>query len=158
MQIILKADVAKLGRKGDVVKVADGYGRNFLLPQRMAIAATPANLKNIEQMRSSTARKESRDREAALALAQQLAQVQLTFERRAGEHEALFGSVTSMDVHHELTARGYELERRQIELRDPIKALGQFKVPLHLFRDVIAEIVVVVEREAEDTEAADGTQ
>jgi len=149
MEIILKQDVQKLGRKGDVVKVADGYGRNFLLPQRKAIAATPANLRNIEQMRAAATRKEARDREAALALAGQLAAVALEFQRRAGEHEALFGSVTSMDVHHALAERGFDVERRQIELPDPIKALGEFKVPVHLFKGVTAELKVTVTREAE---------
>ena len=149
MEIILKEDVHKLGRKGDVVKVADGYGRNFLLPQRKAIAATAANLRNIEQMRAAANRKEDRDREAALALAGQLATVTLEFQRRAGEHDALFGSVTSMDVHHALAERGYDVERRQIELPDPIKALGTFQVPVHLFKGVIAELKVTVAREAE---------
>ncbi|MGH9393406.1 MAG: 50S ribosomal protein L9 [Terriglobales bacterium] len=149
MDIILKQDVHKLGRKGDVVKVADGYGRNYLLPMRKAIAASPANLRNIEQMRAAATRKEARDREAALALAAQLGTVRLEFERRAGEHDALFGSVTSMDLHHALEERGYAIERRQIELPDPIKALGEFKVPVHLFKGVTAELQVQVARQAE---------
>ncbi|MGH9482212.1 MAG: 50S ribosomal protein L9 [Terriglobales bacterium] len=154
MEIILKEDVPKLGRKGDVVKVADGYGRNFLLPHRKAIAATPANLRNIEHMRASAARKDARDHEAALALAGQLAGVKLVFQRRAGEHSALFGSVTSMDVYHALAERGYEIERRQIELPDPLKALGEFKVPVHLHRGVVAEIQVTIERESEEEASA----
>ncbi|MGH9413038.1 MAG: 50S ribosomal protein L9 [Terriglobales bacterium] len=148
MEIILKEDVQKLGRKGDVIKVADGFGRNYLLPQRKAIAATPANLRNIEQMRASASRKEARDRDAALALAGQLAQVKLTFQRRAGGKDALFGSVTSMDIMHALTERGYEIERRKIDLPDPLKSLGDHKVAIHLFRDVKAEVTVVIEREA----------
>lgn len=150
MEIILKEDMPTLGRKGDVVKVADGYGRNFLLPTRKAIAATPANLRNIEQMRASASRKDARDHEAALALAQQLSQVRLVFERRAGDHDTLFGSVTSMDVHHELEARGYDVERRKLELPDPLKVLGEHKVPVHLFKGVIAEVKVVIERLAEE--------
>lgn len=147
MEIILKEDVFKLGRKGDVIKVADGYGRNFLLPQRLAIAATPANLRNIEQMRASSARREARDRDAALALAAQLAQVKLVFQRRAGEHDVLFGSVTSMDIMHALTERGYDLERRKIDLPDPLKSLGDHTVTLHLFRDVTASLAITIARE-----------
>lgn len=150
MEIILKEDVPKLGRKGEVVKVADGYGRNFLLPNRKAIAATPANLRNIEQMRASAARKDARDREAALALAGQLAGIKLAFQRRAGEHETLFGSVTSMDLYHALAERGYGIERRQIELPDPLKSLGEFKVPLHLHKGVVAELQVTIERASDD--------
>ncbi len=154
MEIILKEDVLKLGRKGDVVKVADGYGRNFLLPQRLAIAATPANLRNIEQMRASAARREARDRDAALALAAQLAQVKLVFERRAGEKDALFGSVTSMDIMHSLAERGFDLERRKIDLPDPLKSLGDHKVTLHLFRDVKAELAITIARESTGDESA----
>ncbi|MGH9466203.1 MAG: 50S ribosomal protein L9 [Terriglobales bacterium] len=150
MEIILKEDVQKLGRKGDVVKVADGFGRNFLLPQRKAILATAANLRNIEQMRSSADRKEARDRDAALALAGQLAQVKLSFQRRAGAKEALFGSVTSMDIMHALAERGYDLDRRKIDLPDPLKTLGEHKVPLHLFKDVRADLAVSIEREADE--------
>lgn len=157
MEIILKEDVHKLGRKGDVIKVADGYGRNFLLPQRKAIAATSANLRNIEQMRASAARKEARDRDAALALAGQLAQVRLVFQRRAGERDALFGSVTSMDVAHALAERGYEIERRKIELPDPLKSLGEHKVPLNLFKGVKADIAVFIEREASEEVAGPAT-
>lgn len=155
MQIILKEDMPALGRKGDVVKVADGYGRNFLLPTRKAIAATPANLRNIEQMRAAAGRKDSRDQAAAQALAQQLAQVRLVFERRAGEHDTLFGSVTSMDVHHALADKGYEIERRKLELPDPLKTLGEHKVPVHLFKGVIAEVTVAIERQAEEAPEAE---
>lgn len=147
MEVILKEDVQKLGRRGDVVKVADGYGRNYLLPQRKAIQATPANLKNIEQMRGAAQRKDARDRDAAQALAAQLNGQKLSFTRRAGEHDTLFGSVTSMDIAHELEARGFQIERRRIEIAEPIKALGQFKVSIHLFRDVNAEVSVEVLRE-----------
>lgn len=157
MQIILKEDIATLGRKGDVIKVADGYGRNYLLPFRKAIEATPANLRNIEQMRASAARKEARDREAAQALAAQFQGLRLVFERRAGEHDTLFGSVTSMDVTHALTERGFEIERRQIELPDPLKKLGEHAVPLHLFKGVVAEITVEIQRQAEDGDAAGET-
>lgn len=154
MEVILKEDVQKLGRRGDVVKVADGYGRNYLLPQRKAILATPANLKNIEQMRAAALRKDTRDREAAQALAAQLNGQSLSFTRRAGEHDALFGSVTSMDIAHELESRGFQIERRRIDLDEPIKSLGQFKVSIHLFRDVNAEVNVAVLREGGEPAAA----
>ena len=156
MQIILKEDMPALGRKGDVVKVADGYGRNFLLPYRKAIEATAANLRNIEQMRASAAHKDQRDQQAALGLAAELAKVRLVFERRAGEHDTLFGSVTSMDVTHALKERGFDIERRQIELPDPIKKLGDHAVPLHLFKGVVAEITVEVQRQAEEGDAGEG--
>ena len=155
MQVILKEDLPTLGRKGDVVKVADGYGRNFLLPTRKAIAATPANLRNIEQMRASATLKEARDQQAALGLAAQLGQVRLSFERRAGEHDTLFGSVTSMDIMHALSERGYDIERRKIDLPDPLKALGEFKVPIHLFKGVVAQLTVEVQRQASEDEAAE---
>jgi len=154
MEVILKEDVQKLGRRGDVVKVADGYGRNYLLPQHKAILATPANLKNIEQMRAAALRREAHDRDAAQALASHLSGQALSFVRRAGEHDTLFGSVTSMDIAQELENRGFQIERRRIELPEPIKTLGRFKVSVHLFRDVNAELAVEVLREGGEPVAA----
>lgn len=155
MEVILKEDVPKLGRRGDVVTVADGFGRNFLLPQHKAILASSANLKNIEQMRTATLRREARDRDAAQALAAHLSSQKLSFVRRAGEHDTLFGSVTSMDIAQELENRGFQIDRRRIELAEPIKALGQFKVSIHLFRDVNAELTVEVQREGGEPVAAE---
>ena len=148
MQIILKEDIASLGRKGDVVKVADGFARNYLLPTRKAIAATTGNMRNIEQMRASANHKEARDQQAAQAIAAQLSQVKLVFARRAGENNTLFGSVTSMDVHHALAERGHDIERRKIDLPDPLKSLGEFKVPVHLFKGVTAEVRVEIQAQA----------
>lgn len=153
MEIILKEDVNKLGHKGDLVKVADGYARNYLLPHKLAILATPSNLKNIEQMRAAARRKEAKDVESAQGLAAQLAQVALRFTRRAGEHDTLFGSVTSMDIAAELAAQSFEIDRRKIELKEPLKALGRFKVPVHLYRNVIAELSVEIAREEEKTQS-----
>lgn len=148
IEIILKDDVAKLGRKGDVVKVADGYARNYLLPRKLAIPATPGNRNNIEQMRLAASRKEARDLASARDLAARLAAVALVFERRAGEKDTLFGSVTSMDIGAELARQGFELDRRRIELAEPIKALGAVKVAVHLSHGVTAELQIEVRREA----------
>lgn len=152
MEIILKDDIAKLGRKGDVVKVADGYARNFLLPRKLAILATAGNRNNIEQMRAAAGRKEERDRASAQELAARLAAVALVFERRAGEKDTLFGSVTSMDIGEELTRQGFDLDRRRIALPEPIKTLGAVKVPVHLSHGVTAELQVEVRRLAAEAE------
>lgn len=148
MEIILKDDVAKLGRKGDVVKVADGYARNYLLPRKLAIPATPGNRNNIEQMRAAASRKTARDLAAERELAERLAALALVFERRAGEKDTLFGSVTSMDIGEELARQGFEVDRRRIALAEPIKALGAVKVPVHLAHGVTTELQVEVRREA----------
>ncbi len=153
MEIILKDDVAKLGRKGDVVKVADGFARNYLLPRKLAIVATPGNRNNIEQMRAAAGRKQERDRASAQELAAKLNALQLVFARRAGEKDTLFGSVTSMDIGEELARQGVELDRRKIALPEPIKALGTVKVPVHLQQGVTAELQVEVKREATPAEA-----
>ncbi|MGH9535500.1 MAG: 50S ribosomal protein L9 [Terriglobales bacterium] len=152
MEIILRDDVAKLGRKGDVVKVADGYARNYLLPRRLAILATPGNRNNIEQMKGAAGRKEARDLASARELAAQLEALSLVFARRAGEKDTLFGSVTSMDIGEELTRRGFELDRRRIALPEPIKALGAVKVPVHLQHGVTAELQVEVRRQEDGAE------
>ncbi len=149
MEIILKEDVLKLGQKGDVVKVADGYARNYLLPRHLAILATPGNLKNVQQMRAAARRKEAQDTASAQALAEQLGKVSLRFTRRAGEHDTLFGSVTTMDIAAELDSLGFPIDRRKIELKDALKSLGQFQVPVHVYRNVTAQLSVSVEREGE---------
>ncbi len=153
MEIILKDDVAKLGRKGDVVKVADGFARNYLLPRKLAILATPGNRNNIEQMRAAAGRKQERDLASAQELAAKLNALHLVFARRAGEKDTLFGSVTSMDIGEELARQGFELDRRKIALPEPIKALGAVKVQVHLQQGVTAELQVEVKREEEPAEA-----
>lgn len=148
MDIILKENVEKLGRKGDLVKVADGFARNYLLPRRLAILATAANRLNIEQMRAAAERKDAKDLASAQSLAAQLNAVALRFLRRAGDQDTLFGSVTSMDIGAALAEKGFEIDRRRIEMKEPLKTLGEFKVPVHLFHGVTAEVAVSVEREA----------
>jgi len=149
MEVILKEDVPKLGSRGDVVRVAEGYGRNFLLPKKLAIEATATNKSVIEQMKAASVRRTQKDKADAESLAGQLSAVTITFHRRSGEHEQLFGSVTSSDVAAELEKKGFTIDRRKIHLDEPIKTVGQFKVPVRLFRDVTAQIAVEVQKEAE---------
>lgn len=148
MEVILKEDIEKLGHRGDVVKVADGYGRNFLLPRKLAIEATKANKTVIEQMKAAAVRRSAREKGDADALAQQLNNVSLTFERKVGEKDHLFGSVTSADIGEALNKNGFNIDRRRIQLDEPLKSLGEFTVPVRLHRDVTARIRVVVNAEA----------
>ena len=147
MEVILKEDVPKLGSRGDVVKVAEGYGRNYLLPKKLAIEATAANKSVIEQMKAAAVRRQQRDKADAEALSKQLDAVSLSFTRRAGEHDQLFGSVTSSDIATELEHKGFNLDRRKIHLDEPIKTVGEYKVPVRLHRDVTAEVTVNVVKE-----------
>lgn len=158
MEVILKEDVEKLGSRGDVVKVADGYGRNFLLPRRLAIEATAANKAVIEQMKNAAVRRYAKEKSQAEELAKQVNAVALTFTRLAGEGDHLFGSVTSADISAELDKRGFTaVDRRKIQLPEPLKALGEFTVPIRLHRDVTAHIKVTVAKEnaGEETPAAE---
>jgi large subunit ribosomal protein L9 len=136
-----------LGHRGDVVKVAEGYGRNFLLPRKLAIEATVANKAVIEQMKASAVRKQAKDKADAERLAGQFADVVLTFSRKAGEQDHLFGSVTSSDIAESLEKKGFDIDRRKIHLDEPIKALGEFSVPIRLHRDVTTHVKVRVEKE-----------
>ncbi len=148
MEVILREDVEKLGNRGQVVKVAPGYARNFLIPKKMAVAATDANKKIVEQERQAHLRKEAKHKGEAEDLAKLLNGVSVTISQKAGENDQLFGSVTSKDVADALAARNYNIDRRKIQLDDPIKQLGEFKVPVRLYKDVTAEVNVVVVREA----------
>jgi large subunit ribosomal protein L9 len=148
MEIILREDIEKLGSRGDVVKVAAGYARNFLLPKKMAVAATGSNKKIVEQERQSHLRKDAKQKGEAEDLSKMLTGVTVTITQKAGENDQLFGSVTSKDVADALAARNFNIDRRKIQLDDPIKTLGEFKVPVRLYRDVTAEVTVVVAREA----------
>src|SRR4051795_3298360 len=136
MEVILREDIEKLGSRGDVVKVAPGYARNFLLPKRMAVAATESNKKIVEQERQAHLRKEAK----AVGEAQQLAQIMtgttVRIARKAGENDQLFGSVTAQDIADALTAQNYNIDRRRIQLDEPIRQLGEYKVPVKLHRDV----------------------
>ena len=147
MEVILRQDVEKLGARGDMVKVADGYARNFLLPKRMAVAATDANRKIVEQERQSHVRKEAKLQGEAQDLAKLLGGVTVTISQKAGENDQLFGSVTSKDVAEALEKQNFTIDRRKIHLEDPIKQLGEFKVPVRLHKDVTVEITVVVAKE-----------
>lgn len=144
MEVILKQDVESLGHQGDVVKVANGYGRNYLLPQRLAIEATNSNKAVISQMKESATRKAAKDKAAAQTQAETLNAVELTFERKVGANDALFGSVTSADIAAALEKQGFEIDRRKIALDEPLKQLGEFHVPIKLFREVSAHVKVTV--------------
>lgn len=154
MEVILKEDVDNLGHRGDVVKVAEGYGRNFLLPRKLAMQATEANKAVIEQMKSSAARRSATEKATAEALVAKLEPVVLSFTRKSGEEGRLFGSVTSADIAAELAASGFEIDRRKIQLADPIKTVGESTVGIKLHREVTAHIKVKVVADAVEAEAA----
>jgi large subunit ribosomal protein L9 len=144
MEVILRQAVESLGKPGDVVKVSNGYARNYLLPHGVAFEATPGNLKRIQLERDRLEAAENERREAAQAQATKLEQVQLTFSARVGDEGKLFGSVTSADVAQQLEAQGFHIEKRQIDLHEPIKALGVYRIPIRLHADVKPEIRVWV--------------
>jgi large subunit ribosomal protein L9 len=149
MEVILRSDIEKLGSRGQLVKVAPGYARNFLLPKRLAVAATEANRKIVEQERQAHVRKDAKLKGEAEDLAKLVNGVSVTIAQKAGENDQLFGSVTSKDVAGALEALNYTIDRRKIQLDEPIKQLGEFKVPVRLYRDVMAEITVNVVRGGE---------
>jgi large subunit ribosomal protein L9 len=149
MEVILREDVDKLGARGEMVKVAAGYARNFLLPRRLAVAATESNKKIVEQERQAHLRRDAKEVADATDLGKMMANLSVTISQKAGENEQLFGSVTSKDIADLLEKQGYTIERRKIVLPEPIKTLGEFKVPLRLHRDVTTEITVHVTKEAE---------
>jgi len=149
MEVILREDIDKLGHRGEVVKVASGYARNFLLPKRLAVAATESNKKIVEQERQGHLRKEAKLVSDAGELAKMMAGVNVTIKQKAGENDQLFGSVTSKDIADALEQQGYTIDRRKIALDEPIKTLGEFKVTLRLHREVPAEITVHVVKDAE---------
>lgn len=147
MEVILREDVEKLGNRGEVVKVAAGYARNFLLPRRLAVAATDANRKIVEQERQAHLRKEAKVKSEAEDLGQLLGGVSVTIAQKAGDNDQLFGSVTAKDVADALAAKNFTIDRRKVQLDEPIKQLGEYKVPLRLHRDVVIDITVTVVRE-----------
>ncbi len=149
MEVILKEDVPKLGHRGEVVKVADGYGRNYLLPKRLAIEATKGNRAVIEQMKVSSQRRSDREKADAESLSKQLEGATLSFARKAGEQDHLFGSVTNVDIAEALASQGFTVDRRKIQLDEPLKNLGEFTVTIKLHRDITAQVKVVVAKEAE---------
>jgi large subunit ribosomal protein L9 len=147
MEVILREDIEKLGVRGQVIKVASGYARNFLLPKRMAVAATESNKKIVEQERQAHLRKEVKVQGEAEDLAKIMTGATVRISQKAGENDQLFGSVTSKDIAEALTAQNYNIDRRKIQLEDPIRQLGEYKVPVRLHKDVTVEITVVVAKE-----------
>ena len=156
MEIILREHVENLGRRGEIVKVADGYARNYLLPRKLALVATEGNRKQIERERAKFDAKEAEEKGVADAAAQRIANVELEIRRKVGETEVLYGSVTTSDIAEALAAKGIELDRRKVQLQEPIKKLGEYDVPIKLHRDVITKIKlrVIAEGEPEKAKAA----
>ena len=147
MEVILREDIEKLGSRGEIVKVASGYARNFLLPKKLAVQANEANKKIVEQERQSHLRKEAKHKTEAEDLSKLLTGVSVTIAHTAGENDQLFGSVTAKDVGDALAAKNFTIDRRKIQLDEPIKQLGEYKVPVRLHKDVTAEVTVVVVKE-----------
>ena len=147
MEVILREDIEKLGSRGDVVKVASGYARNFLLPHRKAVAATSSNKAIVEQERQAHLRKDAKVQADAAELGKLMGAVSITIAQKAGENDQLFGSVTAADIAAALEKQGYSIERRKIQLDDPIKTLGDFKVPVRLHKEVTVEIPLHVVKE-----------
>jgi large subunit ribosomal protein L9 len=144
MDVILREHVDNLGRRGDVVKVADGYARNYLLPRKLALVATEGNRKQIERERAKFEAKEADEKKLADAVAGRLANVEVEIARKVGETEALYGSVTSADIAAVLAVKGFDLDRRKLQLDEPIKKLGEYNVPIRLHREVTTHIKVRV--------------
>jgi len=147
MEVILRADVEKVGSRGQVVKVANGYARNYLLPKHLAVAASESNKKIVEQERQAHVRREAKDKSGAEDLAGLMTGISVTIAHKAGEQDQLFGSVTAKDIAEALEKRNFTIDRKKIHLDEPIRQLGEFKVPVRLHRDVTIEIGVQVVRE-----------
>jgi len=147
MEVILKEDVPKLGNRGEVVKVAEGYGRNFLLPKKLAIEATAANKSVIEQMKAAAVRRSAKEKADAEALSTQFDGLEVSFTRKAGENDQLFGSVTAGDIAESLEKKSFHIDRRKIQLHEPLKTIGEFIVPIKLHKDVSTHLKVVVAKE-----------
>jgi large subunit ribosomal protein L9 len=147
MEVILREEIGKLGRRGDVVKVASGYARNYLLPNRLAVAATEGNKKIVEQERQAHLRRDAKEASDAGDLGKLLASAEVTITQKAGENDQLFGSVTATDISVALEKQGYTIDRRKVHLEEPIKTLGDFKVSVRLHRDVTVEVPVHVVKE-----------
>jgi large subunit ribosomal protein L9 len=144
MEVILREHIDNLGRRGDVVKVAEGYARNYLLPRKLALAVTEANKRQIERERKVAEIKDTEERQEADAVAARLTQTEVEIARRVGENDTLYGSVTSSDIAHALEAKGFAVEKRRINLPEPLKALGEFTVPIKIHREVTAQVRIKV--------------
>jgi len=148
MQVILREHVDNLGRRGEIVKVADGYARNYLLPRKLALLATEGNKKQIERERGKFVVKEAEEQKVAEAMAERLGALDIAIAKKVGETEALYGSVTTADIAEALAAKGVEIDRRKLHLSEPIKRLGEFDVPVRLHPDVTAHVKVRVVAES----------
>ena len=148
-KVLLREDVDDLGARGEIVRVRAGYARNYLLPRNLAVEASAGNVKGIEQERAALLKKEAKERATAESQSQQMSSLVLEFRRKAGEQGALYGSVTSMDLAEALKERGYEIDRHRIHLREPLKRLGEYTVPVRLHREVTIELQVKVVAEGE---------
>jgi large subunit ribosomal protein L9 len=144
MEVILREHIDNLGRRGDVVKVADGYARNYLLPRKLALAVTETNKRQIERERKAADVRDAEEKQQAEALAARLTQVDIEIARRVGEHDALYGSVTSADIAHALETKGFTIDKRKISLAEPLKAIGEVTVPVKIHREVVAQVKVKV--------------
>lgn len=144
MEVILREHVDNLGRRGDVVKVAEGYARNYLLPRKLALAVTNNNKRQIEREKQAAEAREMEEKAAAEAVAQRLTGIEIEIPRRVGENDTLYGSVTSADIAHALQAKGFDIDKRKVQLADPLKALGESTIPVKVHRDVTAQLRVKV--------------
>src|SRR5262247_2640032 len=154
MEVILREHVDNLGKRGEIVKVADGYARNYLLPRKLALPATDGNRKHVERERKIVEARESQEKAQAEAIAARLAAVDITIARRVGETDQLYGSVTAVDIADFLKGKGFEIDRRKLILPEPIKAIGQHTVPLKLHREVTVPLKVRVVKEGGDATTA----
>jgi large subunit ribosomal protein L9 len=151
MKVILKEDVPNLGHKGDIVEVAPGYGRNYLIPKKIAIEVTPSNIKMIEIERKAILKRVEKEKMSAEEIARSLKDVKLTFQRKSGEKDVIFGSVTSIDIQKSLNDLGYNIDKRKILLEEPIKRLGNYTIPIKIYHDIVTEIKVeVIKEESEE--------
>ena len=144
MEVILREHVDNVGRRGEIVKVADGYARNYLLPRKLALLATEGNKKQIEREREKFEVRESEEKKVAEAVAGRMADVEIEIARKVGETDVLYGSVTSSDIAEALSAKGFDVDRRKLHLQEPIKKLGEFEVPVKLHREVVTKVKVRV--------------
>jgi large subunit ribosomal protein L9 len=148
MEVILREHVENLGRRGDIVKVAAGYARNYLLPRKLALAVTDSNKRQIERERKIAEAREAEEKTRAEAVASRLANVEISISRRVGENDTLYGSVTAADIAQALESQGFEIGKRRIQLVEPLKQLGEVTVPIKIHRDVTAQVKVAVTKDA----------
>ncbi len=149
MKVILRQDVDKLGKTGDIVRVAPGYGRNYLIPKRIAVEATPGNLRVMEIERLAAARRDQRDKDAATLLAKEIVKLLITIRKKVGEGGSLYGSVTAIDIADALALHKIDVDKRKIQLEEPIKSIGDYQIPIRLHREVTVPVRIAVEEEPE---------